>query len=154
MGFVMVHKNRMLKMKKVLFALIVVFFSVDSFAQDMPTGDPAVVVIEVNYTASADLIKGAAEQLGWTGFIEVYEEVVVGFEPDGVTEIVESRIVKKDQSYIEFMEKYVQTQILYLVNRPYSEIAEKDMRAQLMAVKQKISEENESRLKVIVQEKK
>jgi len=28
------------------------------------------------------------------------------------------------------------------------------MRAQLMAVKQKISEENESRLKVIVQEKK
>jgi hypothetical protein len=150
MGFVMVH-NRRRKMKK-LFVLILLFFAIDIAAQEVQPEEVEEVTIAVEYKAPKNLIKGAAEQLGWTGYIEELEEFVVGFEADGVTEILENRLVKKEQTYIEFMEKYVQTQILRLVNRPYSEIAEKDMRAQLMAVKQKISEENAQRLKIVVSE--
>jgi len=138
-------------MKK-LFVLILLFFAIDIAAQEVQPEEVEEVTIAVEYKAPKNLIKGAAEQLGWTGYIEELEEFVVGFEADGVTEILENRLVKKEQTYIEFMEKYVQTQILRLVNRPYSEIAEKDMRAQLMAVKQKISEENAQRLKIVVSE--
>lgn len=138
-------------MKK-LFVLILLFFGIDIAAQEVQPEEVEEVTIAVEYKAPKNLIKGAAEQLGWTGYIEELEEFVVGFEADGVTEILENRLVKKEQTYIEFMEKYVQTQILHLVNGPYSEMAEKDMRNQLMAVKQKISEENAQRLKIVVSE--